>query len=1125
MNIKMIALRRGSCLKDCSYSVSEDFSNAPTTFHARPDMRGSLSGHPEIEVVTMASLGRAKDPLKENDGWINGKFHLLEKLGEGGFGLVYKAEQTQPIHRFVAVKILKAGMDTQQVIARFDTERQSLALMEHPNISRVLDGGETERGMPYFVMELVRGRSITAYAKEKQLSIRDRIELFIPVCQAVNHAHQKGIIHRDLKPSNVMIMEDGEAPVPKVIDFGIAKVLEQNGLSQTLMTGMDQLVGTPGFISPEQIQHGSSHVDTRSDVYALGSILMELLTGKPLISAIDLAQKPMHQILRDQVELDPPRPSSREPLLLGDLDWIILKALEKEPARRYRSADELADDLRRYLYDQPVLATPPSRRYLIGKFVRRHRVGVAASLAVALAVLAGGITSTALYLIAERNRVEADLGRENLRKEFSRSDEQMAHMLAQRTDYTEAVAWLCRALRTDAGNRLAATNLLTLLEHKHLLHPLTPALPLPAGTVEARLIAVSRQEDCVVAISSPKPTAGSQRQEVLSLWNIKTQARRDHVLPPGIVTTALQMTQDGLQCYLAQDDGQIVLWSLREQTAVPLSPIMPPVPGKKFQSALCLSLSADGQTLAAGGENGTVIIWDRRQPWAAGVILTPPEGASESGPITALSMDTGGGVLATAGSPLTLRQGRQRGIVKVWDLAKKQPLGEAIQVDDGIGAIAVNRSREMILIGLHSGVVHALNYRALEEILPDLNHPSTITSLTLNPEATMLTVGDGSGYLHAWNLKNGRPRFPAQAHDGEILLTHQTPTSGLITSVSRHGELQIWNTRTNQHVQHRLQHSIAEVSLTDDESMLAMAPRYEPYVQVWSIYQRMSTRRFLAGADDPALAPPALAVDAPEVLKKAAALGWNPGRSLVATADAEGRVVVRDPSSGKARGVEFQHPPAIGAVALSVDGHLAVTSGRDQEVRIWDGITGKSKGIVIRPSNFVSELALSPDGQFLVTVTDEGELRVWDTAQGYCHTPAIHLEPGIDALRVSGDARLIQFRLKKQGWFSLPMPPEVVALPTWFLDLSEALARRRLSPEGKYIALSFKDVQRAIAAVPTRISPTEATAMRWTNWLLQDAETRPLAPTEDESLEAYLKSLQTQPAAAAELRQFRATLN
>jgi serine/threonine protein kinase len=275
--------------------------------------------------LTEGARVRSKDLLKDNDGWIDGKFHLLEKLGEGGFGLVYKAEQIQPIHRLVAVKILKAGMDTRQVISRFATERQTLALMEHPNISRVLDAGETERGQPYFVMELVRGCSITSYAKKKGLSIPQRIELFLTVCLAVNHAHQKGIIHRDLKPSNVMVMDDDGVAVPKIIDFGIAKVLQQKEVSQTLATGMDQLVGTPGYISPEQIEHGSSHVDIRSDVYALGSILLELLTGKPLISAIDMAQRPFHQILRDQVELDPPLPSSREPLLKGDLDWIILR--------------------------------------------------------------------------------------------------------------------------------------------------------------------------------------------------------------------------------------------------------------------------------------------------------------------------------------------------------------------------------------------------------------------------------------------------------------------------------------------------------------------------------------------------------------------------------------------------------------------------------------------------------------------------------------------------------------------------------------------------------------------------------------------------------------------------------
>jgi WD40 repeat protein len=1104
--------------------VSDPLPKAPTTLHAQPDMQGKAASKSESTAGSAGTGNRSKDPLKDNDGWINGKFRLLEKLGEGGFGLVYKAEQTQPIHRFVALKILKAGMDTQQVSARFDTERQSLALMEHPNISRVLDGGETERGLPYFVMELVRGRSITVYAKNHQLSIEQRIELFIPVCQAVNHAHQKGIIHRDLKPSNVMIMEDGESPVPKVIDFGIAKVLEQKELSQTLMTGMDQLVGTPGFISPEQILHGSSHVDTRSDVYALGSILLELLTGKPLISAMDLAQKPMHQILRDQVELDPPRPSSREPLLKGDLDWIILKALEKEPARRYRSADELADDLRRYLHDQPVLATPPSRRYLMGKFVRRHRVGVAAGLAVALAVLVGGITSTALYFMAERNRAEAAQGRENLRKEFSRSDEQMAHMLAQRTDYAEAVAWLCRALRTDAANSLAATNLLTLLEHEHLLHPTTPAMPLPAGTVEARLIAVSRQTDRVLAVSSPKAADGDLRQEVLSFWDLTTHQRRDHSLPVGVVITALQMTENGQHCYAAQDDGQVMLWSMSEQTAVPLLPAMPSVDGHKTQSVLCLTQSANGQTLAAGGDSGSVIIWDRRQVQVPGVLLVAPEGLAKSTPITHLAVEDGGKVLAVASNSVTLVQGRQGGVVRVWDVANQQPLGEAIQVDHGIGALAINREREMVVIGLHSGAVHVLNYRLLEEILPDLQHPSTITSLTLNPMATLLTVGDGSGYLHAWNLRNGRPRFPAQTHDGEIVLTHETTNSGLITSLSRHGELSMWNTLTNQRVHHRLQHSIAEVNLTEDGALLALAPRYEPYVQVWSIHQRMSTRRFLASVDDPAMALPELSPDAPEVIRKAAAIGWNPARTLVATTDKEGHVVVRDSSSAKEVGVEVHHPPAVGAVALSADGHLAVTSGRDQEVRLWDGITGKSKGITIRPEGFVSELALSPDSQRLITLTDEGELRVWDTAQGYCLTPAIHLEAGIDSLRVSADAQRIEFRVQKQGWFSLPMPPKATTLPTWFLDLAEALARRRLSPEGKYMLLSLEDVQKAIAVVPNKVAQGEETAMRWAKWLLKDAENRPLAPTEDEPLDTYLKSLQRQPKAAAELRRFRAIL-
>lgn len=1050
---------------------------------------------------------RAGDLLQENDGWIDGKFRLLEKLGEGGFGLVYKAEQIQPIQRLVAVKVLKAGMDTEQVIARFDTERQSLALMEHPNIARVLDAGQTGRGQPFFVMELVRGRSITSYCSRHELSLRQRLELFIPVCQAVNHAHQKGIIHRDLKPSNVLVMEEDGQPVPKVIDFGIAKVLEHKDGSQTLATGMDQLVGTPGYISPEQIEHGSSHVDTRSDVYALGSILLELLTGKSLVSPMDLAQKPLHQILRDQVELDPPRPSSREPSLKGDLDWIVLKALERDPKRRYGSADELANDLRRFLQHQPVHACPPSRRYLIGKFVRRHRVGVAASVAVALAVLSGGITSTALYFEAEKNRVEAMRGREELKKSYSRSDEAMARQLIERTDYTESVAWLCRALRTDPDNELAATNLLSLLEHVHLLHPNTPELPLPDGAREARLVALSRQARRVLAVSAP--SAGGSARDVLSTWDLDEFKRQDELLSPGVMATCLTVTHDGRLAILADDKGRVELRSLSDGRRQPLQPELP-------QSVLCLTLSGDGQTLAAGSEDGTVQIWDLRQPQRPALVL---KAAADKAPVSVVALDYLGTVVAAA---CPLDGGEVKGRVTIWDLSSGQAVGSPFEAEDGIAALALHREREMIVIGLHSGVVHVGNYRAETELLAPLSHPSAVTCLSINANGSLLTVGDGRGYLHAWDLTKGQPRTPAQPHDGEVVVAAQALERGLITSVSRHGEMRIWNPLTGERMQHRLRHSVAEVSVSPDGSMLVVAPRQEPLVQAWSVHHRMSTRRFLAAPDQAYRDTPVLPAEAPETIRAATAHGWNRAGTLVAAANGAGEVQVYDLARRQPLGPVFTHPPAVGAVTVSEDGRLAVTSGRDQEVRLWDVVSGQPTGIALRHDSFVSALALSADARHLVTVTDEGEIRVWDAASGDCLTPGIRQGAGIDEVHVSDDGRRLVFRIDQQGWFSLPMPVTGARLPGWFLDLAESLARRRLSADGKAQALDLEDQRAAIQGVPARGPETEAVARRWAGWLLADPDRRPLSPSEDESLSEYLQGLGKQgPNAQNEASRYR----
>jgi len=351
-----------------------------------------------------------------------GPYKLLEPIGEGGMGTVYMAEQAAPVKRVVALKVIKPGMDSRQVLARFEAERQALALMDHPNIAKVLDAGATEQGRPYFVMELVKGVPITRFCDERRLTPRERLELAIPVCQAVQHAHQKGVIHRDLKPSNVLVgLYDG-VPVPKVIDFGVAKATGQKLTEATLFTGFGAVVGTPEYMSPEQAQLDNLDVDTRSDVYALGVLLYELLTGTTPLNRKRLKEAAVLEVLRVIREEEPPRPSMRvstteelagiaawrniEPrrlssLVRGELDWIVMKALEKDRNRRYETASGLAADLRRYLDDEPVQACPPSARYRFRKFARRNRVALAMASVVATALFALGVAGVFAY----RNRV------------------------------------------------------------------------------------------------------------------------------------------------------------------------------------------------------------------------------------------------------------------------------------------------------------------------------------------------------------------------------------------------------------------------------------------------------------------------------------------------------------------------------------------------------------------------------------------------------------------------------------------------------------------------------------------------------------------------------------------------
>jgi eukaryotic-like serine/threonine-protein kinase len=437
----------------------------------RQQVEGLLAAHNEAgDFLEQPVLPPAEAPIGVGPGSVVGRYKLLEEIGEGGFGVVFMAEQQAPVRRKVALKIVKAGMDTREVIGRFEAERQALALMDHPNIARVLDAGATESGRPYFVMELVNGIPITSYCDQYRLSTQQRLLLFMKVCQAVQHAHQKGIIHRDLKPTNILVtLIDGE-PVPKIIDFGVAKALGQKLTEKTLFTSFQQMIGTPAYMSPEQAALSGVDVDTRSDIYSLGVVLYELLTGVTPFDQETLRHAALDEIRRMIRETEPPKPSTRLTEMArsqksgvggqwsvvgsqrwkevhGDLDWIVMKALEKDRARRYDTANALVEDLHRHLDHQPVQASPPRAVYRMRKFVRRHRVGVVMGALVVVTL----VTGLSLALLGLRRALKAEA---LMRWEAYASDIKAAQVSIQQNNRGTALNLLRQYLPTRSEEDL-----------------------------------------------------------------------------------------------------------------------------------------------------------------------------------------------------------------------------------------------------------------------------------------------------------------------------------------------------------------------------------------------------------------------------------------------------------------------------------------------------------------------------------------------------------------------------------------------------------------------------------------------------------------------------------------------
>ncbi|MHC4432369.1 MAG: protein kinase domain-containing protein [Planctomycetota bacterium] len=893
-------------------------------------------------------------PLTEGTGTIIGPYKLLEKIGEGGMAVVYMAEQQKPIHRKVALKVIRLGMDTKSVIARFEAERQALALMDHPNIAMVLDAGATETGRPYFVMDLIPGLPITEYCDKNRLSIGERLALFTSVCNAVQHAHQKGIIHRDIKPSNIMVTQHNGQPIPKVIDFGIAKATNQRLTEKTLFTRHAHVIGTPAYMSPEQAELSDLDVDTRTDIYSLGILLYELLTGTTPFGEEQLREAGYLQMQRIICEAEPTKPSTKlstlgealtdiarwhnctpelmPKLVRGDLDWIVMKSLEKDRTRRYDTASALAVDIQRHLRSEPVQAAAPSISYKARKFARRHRVFVAAGLFVVAALVIVAVVSAMYASQVALHARESEQARQEITGLLAASYVDQAQTLCEQGQVGRGMLWLTESLnRAPAGSSDLDRAVRTSLAAWHgQLHSLRSARQYP-GRINA-------------AIFSPDGLwflAGCQ-DGTARKCDGATGEPIGRPLRHGSGVVAVAVSPDGMRIATGGADGSLRLWD-----AVALEPI-----GEQMQheEELVVVFSSDSSSLITGGNDGAVRFWDANAGRSLGKGFRY-EGESKWHSARAMAS-------CPDGVRVVLRLGR--GIYQMFDADRGEPVGPPVDLGRSAPAVAISPDGRQFATGDGGGTIRVWDAATGEQVLEPILHGGTTYALAFSPDGSRIVSGGVTRMALLWDATTGEPIGPPMRQPSSLNTVAFHPDGTQVVTGNADGVVQQWGLIQGKHVGRTVwqQGYIRGAAFTRDGLWLLMEA--EGVVQlkdattgkpVGKPFSHAEPIRFTALSPDGSRLMTQKGPYAPELRL------WD-----VATGELVGELYHREPH----------------CVVFSPDCSRILTGGEDNVARLWDAATLKCLAEFHEFKGVVSDAIFSPDGLRFLIGSYDGTTRLWD---------------------------------------------------------------------------------------------------------------------------------------------------